>query len=214
LKVNREIRAPRVRVIGPLGEQIGILPLYEALEKAEEAGLDLVEIVPGSSPPVCKIINFGKFRYDQTKREKENKKAQHQVKVKEIKVKPNIDPHDLETKMKHARRFLQEGDKVKIICTFKGREVVRPERGRQHIDRMVELLEDIATVEVPPKMFGKMLSVVLAPGGKKKKDASGKHEGAPKAEGSDRASDMVAPMPQSKVANVQPVEPKADVPLS
>lgn len=188
MKVNREIRAPRVRVIGPLGEQVGVLPLYEALEKAEEAGLDLVEIVPGSTPPVCKIINYGKFRYDQTKREKENKKAQHQVKVKEIKIKPNIDDHDLDTKIKHARKFLLEGDKVKVICTFKGREVVRPERGKQHIDKICELLEDVSMVEVPPKMFGKMLSIVLAPGAKKKKEGSTKPEAPPPSQAKDGAA--------------------------
>src|SRR5438552_806642 len=114
LKVNREIRAPKVRVISHTGEQVGIISLYEALAMAEEQGLDLVEIVPTSNPPVCKVMNFGKFRYDQSKREKESKKAQHQIKVKEIKLKPNIDLHDLETKTRHARDFLSGGNKVKI----------------------------------------------------------------------------------------------------
>lgn len=178
MKVNREIRAPKVRVIGPTGEQIGVIPLYEALAMAEEAGLDLVEMAAGSNPPVCKIIDYGKFRYDQTKKEKESKKAQHQVKVKEIKIKPNIDDHDLDTKTKHARKFLSEGDKVKITCTFRGREIVRPERGRQHIEKICELLEDLGTVESPPKLLGKMLSVVLAPGAKKKKEVPNKPEAA------------------------------------
>lgn len=180
MKVNREIRAPKVRVIGPTGEQIGIITIQEALEMADEAGLDLVEMAPasGPNPPVCKIINYGKYRYDQTKREKENKKAQHQVKVKEVKIKPNIDDHDLETKIKNARKFLSEGDKVKITCTFKGREIVRPERGRQHVEKMCELLEDVSMVESPGKLFGKMYSVVLAPGAKKKKETAVKAEGA------------------------------------
>ena len=170
MKVNREIRAPKVRVIGHDGEQVGILSLHEALTMAEEQGLDLVEIVPGSSPPVCKIINFGKFRYDQSKREKENKKTQHQIKVKEIKLKPNIDVHDLETKMRHAREFLTEGNKVKITCTFRGREMMHPEVGEKIVREMVQQLEDVSTTESPAKMMGRMLLVVLAPGARKKKE--------------------------------------------
>ncbi|CAF23426.1 MULTISPECIES: translation initiation factor IF-3 [Candidatus Protochlamydia] len=170
MKVNREIRAPKVRVIDHLGEQVGIIPLYEALAMAEEHGLDLVEIVPGSSPPVCKVMNFGKFRYDQSKREKENKKAQHQIKVKEIKLKPNIDVHDLETKTRHARDFLASGNKVKVTCTFRGREMMHPEIGEKIVREMCQELEDISTPESPAKMMGRMLLVVLAPGGKKKKE--------------------------------------------
>lgn len=170
MKVNKEIRAPKVRVIGYTGEQIGIIPLYEALAKADEAGLDLVEVVSGANPPVCKIMSFGKFRYDQTKREKENKKAQHQVKVKEIKLKPNIDIHDLETKLKHARDFIAKGNKVKITCTFRGREMMHPEFGEKVVRKMCEDLEDIGTPEAFPKMLGRILSVIVAPGAKKKKE--------------------------------------------
>ncbi len=169
MKVNREIRAPKVRVISHLGEQVGVIPLYEALAMAEEQGLDLVEIVPGSNPPVCKVMNFGKFRYDQSKREKENKKAQHQIKVKEIKLKPNIDVHDLETKTRHARDFLTDGNKVKITCTFRGREMAHPEIGEKIVQDMCQTLEDISTMESPAKMMSaRTLIVVLAPGGKKK----------------------------------------------
>lgn len=169
MKVNKEIRAPRVRVISHTGEQIGIITLHEALTKAEQEGLDLVEIVPGSNPPVCKIINYGKFRYDQTKREKESKKSQHQVKVKEIKVKPNIDDHDLETKIRHAREFVAKGNKVKVTCVFRGREMAHPEMGEKILNRFTEELEEIATIETPLKMFGRMLTIILAPGGSKKK---------------------------------------------
>lgn len=172
MKVNREIRAPKVRVISQTGEQIGIIPLYEALALAEEAGLDLVEIVPGSNPPVCKIINYGKFRYDQTKREKENKKSQHQVKIKEIKLKPNINEHDLETKIRHARDFISKGNKVKVTCTFRGREMMHTEIGVRQMNRVCDELEDIATPESTPKMLGRILSTVLAPGAKKKKEVS------------------------------------------
>lgn len=170
MKVNKEIRAPKVRLISHTGEQVGIVALYEALAMADEAGLDLVEIVPGSNPPVCKIINYGKFRYDQTKREKESKKAQHQVKVKEIKIKPNIDSHDLDTKLRHARDFFAKGNKVKISCIFRGREMMHAKLGDKLVQEICEQLEDVGTPESPPKMLGRTLSVILAPGGKKKKE--------------------------------------------
>ncbi len=172
MKVNREIRAPKVRVISHTGEQVGVISIQEALAMADEVGLDLVEIVPGSVPPVCKIINFGKFRYDQTKREKENKKAQHQVKVKEIKFKPNTDDHDVETKMRHAREFLSKGNKVKVTCTFRGREMAHTEIGEKLVQKFCADLEDVAMVESPLKLMGRMLIVVLAPGGKKKKETT------------------------------------------
>jgi translation initiation factor IF-3 len=169
LKVNREIRAPKVRLIGHDGEQVGVVSISEAMAMADQNGLDLVEIVPGSVPPVCKIMNYGKFRYDQTKREKESKKSQHQVKVKEVKVKPNIDDHDLETKMRHARGFIEEGNKVKVTCMFRGREMAHPERGEAVVKRVCDALEDISATEAPAKLFGRSLTVVLAPCAKKKK---------------------------------------------
>ncbi|MFI5344073.1 MAG: translation initiation factor IF-3 [Chlamydiales bacterium] len=171
MKVNREIRAPKVRLISHTGEQVGIVALHEALAMAEENGLDLVEIVPGSTPPVCKVMNFGKFRYDQSKREKESKKMQHHIKVKEVKLKPNIDVHDLETKTRHAREFLLHGDKVKITCMFRGREMMHPELGEKIVQKVCQDLEDISIPESPPKMMGRLLLVVLAPGSKKKKEA-------------------------------------------
>jgi translation initiation factor IF-3 len=155
-------------VIGQNGEQVGVVALYEALKMAEEAGLDLVEIVPNSSPPVCKVIDYGKYRYDQTKREKENKKSQHHVKVKEVKVKPNIGVHDLQTKIRHARDFIEEGDKVKITCQFRGREMMHPEFGEKVINQICQELADIAQKEAPPKMFGKIMNVVLSPSSSKK----------------------------------------------
>lgn len=172
MKVNREIRAPKVRVISSTGEQIGVLPLYEALARAEQEGLDLVEISAGSNPPVCKIINYGKFRYDQTKREKESKKAQHQVKVKEVKLKPNIGIHDLETKLNQLRGFITEGNKVKVTLTLRGREMAHPELAEKLMRKLCEDVEDIATPEAPLKMLGRMYLVVFAPGAKKKKEPS------------------------------------------
>lgn len=155
------------------------MALHEALRMAEDASLDLVEIVPNSSPPVCKVIDYGKYRYDQTKREKESKKAQHQVKVKEVKVKPNIGVHDLNTKIRHARDFIEEGDKVKITCQFRGREMVHPEFGEKVINQICQELADIAQRESPPKLLGRMMSVVLSPGSPKKS----KPKPSPTAEG-------------------------------
>ncbi|MGR3973454.1 MAG: translation initiation factor IF-3 [Candidatus Rhabdochlamydia sp.] len=168
MKSNKEIRAPRVRVIDKDGQQLGVFTLADAIYRAEQAGLDLVEIAPNAEPPVCKIVDFGKFRYQQTKKERENKKAQHQVKVKEVKVKPNTDDHDIETKLRHAREFISKGNKVKITCVFRGREMAHPEFGERIVNRLCEEMVDIATPEAPAKMFGKTLIVVLAPGSKKK----------------------------------------------
>lgn len=144
------------------------MTLVEALAKAEQAGLDLVEIAPSAEPPVCKIIDFGKYRYQLTKKEKEQKKSQHQVKVKEIKLKPNTDEHDLVVKLKHAKEFIAKGNKVRVTCTFRGREMLHPEFGKRIIERICEDLSDVATPESPAKMLGRNLSVVLAPGAKKK----------------------------------------------
>ncbi len=172
MRVNQEIRAPNVRVIAHDGEQLGVIPVKDALKLAQDAGLDLVEVVSTSSPPVCKIIDYGKFRYDQTKREKESKKSQHQVKVKEIKLSLNITEHDLDTKLRHAKEFLEKGNKVKISCMFRGREMVHQELGNRLIAKTVSTLEDIAWIETPAKMYGRVLSMVLAPSTKKKKVAS------------------------------------------
>jgi translation initiation factor IF-3 len=163
LKINRQIRAPKVRVIGSDGKQVGLLPIREALAMAEQEGLDLVEISPNAEPPVCKVIDYGKFRYDQTKREKESKKAQVVIKVKEIKVKPNIDEHDFLTKQRQARVFVEKGNKVKLTCVFRGREMAYPELGERVMKRMCEGLDDIAQIESPLKMMGRMLMAVLAP---------------------------------------------------
>lgn len=157
-----------MRVIDKDGGQVGVLTLAEALAKAEAVGLDLVEIAPSAEPPVCKIIDFGKYRYQLTKKEKEQKKSQHQVKVKEIKIKPNTDEHDLVTKIKHAKEFIAKGNKVRLTCVFRGREMMHPEFGQRVVRRMCDDLADVATPESPAKMLGRNLSVVLAPGAKKK----------------------------------------------
>jgi len=140
----------------------------EAIAKAELAGLDLVEIAPNAEPPVCKIIDYGKYRYQMTKKEKESKKSQHQVKVKEIKIKPTTDEHDIQVKVKHAREFIAKGDKVRITCVFRGRELMHPEIGKKAVDKICEDLSDIATPEAEARLMGRNLSTVLAPGSKKK----------------------------------------------
>lgn len=168
MRTNRAIRAPRVRLIGADGSQVGVVTIQDALKKAEESSLDLVEIAPNASPPVCKIIDYGKYRYQVTKKEKEHKRAQHHAKLKEVKTKPNIDEHDLQTKLRRAREFLEKGNKVRVTCMFRGREMAHPEIGRKVTDRFCEDLEDIAQVEAKPKMMGRNLSLVLAPLGKKK----------------------------------------------
>ena len=168
MRINHEIRAPRARVINEEGEQLGVLSIQEAMALAKEAGLDLVEVVSTSSPPVCKIIDYGKFRYDQTKRERENRKTQHQIKVKEVKVSPNISEHDFDVKLRQAKGFLEKGNKVKFSCRFRGREIAHPEVGQRLMTRIVDYLEPVAMVESAPKLFGKFLGMVLAPAGRKK----------------------------------------------
>ena len=171
MRVNQEIRVPKVRVINEDGEQLGVMSIQEALSRAVDAGLDLVEIVPGAVPPVCKIIDYGKFRYDQTKREKESKKSQHQVKVKEIKFSANISSHDLTVKVTHAKEFLEKGNKVKITCAFRGREIMHPELGIKTMSQIIQQLDEVSMVEVEPKLLGKFLTMVLAPCSKKKKQS-------------------------------------------
>lgn len=164
LKINKQIRAVKVRVIGFDGQQLGILPLKEALDLAKEEDLDLVEVAPNAEPPVCKIMDYGKYRYDATKREKDNKKAQHQVRIKEVKLKPNIDENDFLTKLKQAKSFIEKGNKVKITCSFRGRELAYPELGRKVISKMSEGLQEVGNLESEPVLMGRSLICVIAPG--------------------------------------------------
>ena len=168
MRINREIRAPQVRLIGKDGKQVGVVAITEAQAQAKQDGLDLVEISPNANPPVCKIVDYGKLCYQMTKKERESKKAQHQAKLKEVKVKPNIDEHDLQVKIKKAREFLEKGNKVRVTCMFRGREMARPELGQKVALRIVEELSDISQTESPPKQLGRNFSLVLAPVGKKK----------------------------------------------
>ena len=157
------IDAREVLVIGPEGEQMGVLTKQDAIAAAMEAGLDLVEVAPNATPPVCRIMDFGKFKYQQSKKAQLAKKKQKTIQVKEIKVRPKTDDHDLETKAKHARRFLEEGNKIKVTVRFRGREIVHPERGEMVLGRLMALLEGYGTVESRAKMEGRTMVMVVTP---------------------------------------------------
>ncbi len=170
MKINRDIKAIRVRVISEQGKQMGVYLTSEAVRKAEDLGLDLVEISPMADPPVCKIIDYGKFCYQQTKSKKDQKKGSIQAKVKEVKFKPNIDTHDLEVKIKKAKEFLEKGHKVKFTCVFRGREIVFIENGKKIMDEIAKGLEEVAVADGGSKMMGKMLTMLFAPALKEKKN--------------------------------------------
>ena len=142
---------------------MGVLTKQDAIAAAEEAGLDLVEVAPNADPPVCRIMDFGKFKYQQSKKAQIAKKKQKIIQVKEIKVRPKTDDHDLETKAKHARRFLGEGNKLKVTVRFRGREIVHPERGEIILEKLMGLIEDVGIIESRPKMEGRTMVMVVAP---------------------------------------------------
>lgn len=163
------IRAQSVRVIDENGEQKGVLPTSEAIRLAQERGLDLVEISPGAEPPVCKILDFGKYRFEQGKKQRESKKKQKLVKIKEMRMQPKIDEHDLSFKVKHIREFLAEGSKVKVTVRFRGREMAHKELGKDVLDRVLVMLEDTFVLEASAKMEGRFMSLMIAPSAKAKK---------------------------------------------
>lgn len=152
-----------VRVIDPDGNQIGVVPIQEALTAAAEFGLDLVEVSPNAKPPVCKIMDYGRFKYEQTKKQQEAKKKQTTFQLKEIKVRPKTGEHDLQTKLGHIRKFLERKDKVKVTCMFRGREIALSARGRELLGEIAAEVEDLATVEQMPKFEGRTVMMVLAP---------------------------------------------------
>ena len=162
LPINRQIRAKEVQLIGETGEKLGVLSLNEALEKAEEKNLDLVLVAPNANPVVCKIMNYGKYKFEQAKKEKEAKNKQKSLEVKELRVTPNIEEHDFEFKSKNARKFLIAGNKVKITVRFRGREVNNSKAGEVVLNKFIENLEDVATVEKKPKLEGRNMFTILA----------------------------------------------------
>ena len=154
-----------MRVIGADGSQVGVIPTHEALKLAEEAGFELVEVNPRAAPPVCKIMDFGKFKYETSKKEKASRKHQTTVVLKEIKLRPKTDEHDFDFKVKHIRRFLGEGNKCKLVIVFRGREIVHPETGQAMLDSVVKAVSDIAMVEQRPMMEGRRMVMIIGPRG-------------------------------------------------
>ena len=165
--INEQIRDREIRLIGENGEQLGIMPTKEAQAMADAAGLDLVKINPKAQPPVCKIIDYGKFRYEQTRREKEARKKQKTVEVKEVRMSPNIDSNDLNTKVAAARKFIEKGNKVKVSIRFRGREMAHTAASRPMMEDFAAQLSDIAVVEKPPRMEGRFMTMFLAEKSKK-----------------------------------------------
>lgn len=162
-RINGKIRAREVRVIGPEGQQLGVLPLGDAIRIAQQNGVDLVEVAPNAVPPVCRVVDYGKFRYEQSKKEKESKKHQHANKVKEIQLSPVIDPHDFKTKMQHAIEFLCEEMKVKLALRFRGREMAHTEFGFQVINKFIEEVAPWAHPDSQPRLAGRSINVMLSP---------------------------------------------------
>lgn len=162
-RVNEQIRADKIRVIGADGEMKGVMSVREAMALADEAGLDLVEISPNTDPPVCKILDYGKYKYEQQKKAAEARKKQKVIDLKEIKIRPGIEPHDYEVKMRNARRFLEDGDKVKVTMRFRGREMSHIELGKGLLQKMKEELSPISKVEFEPKLEGRQMIMILVP---------------------------------------------------
>ena len=160
--INEQIRDKEVRLIGPDGEQIGVMSSKEAYFKAKDAGLDLVKISPNAKPPVCKIVDYGKYRYEQTRKAKEAKKKQRTVETKEIRLSPNIDTNDLNTKVNQTKKFLQKGNKIKVSLRFRGREMAHKDVGREILNYFYEQLKDVAVVDKPAKMEGRSMVMFLS----------------------------------------------------
>lgn len=163
VKINRMIRVPQVRVIDADGNQLGVLATRDALTAAETAGLDLVEVAPTATPPVCRIMDYGKFKYQTSKKAKEAKKKQTVISVKEMKLRGKTEEHDFQFKLRNIKRFLEDGDKVKILIMFKGREITHTELGMGMLKRVAEELKDVATIEAPPKLEGRSMTMLVAP---------------------------------------------------
>ncbi|MCP4807539.1 MAG: translation initiation factor IF-3 [Proteobacteria bacterium] len=166
-RVNERIRVPRVLVIDELGEKLGEFMTRDAIDLAKERGLDLVEVAPNGRPPVCRIVDYGRLKYDKKKKEAVARKNQVIVNLKEVKVRPKTDEHDFAVKVKHARRFIEAGDKVKVSCRFRGREMAHRDIGADQCRRLHKAIEDVAIIEQQPRMDGRLMVMILAPGKKK-----------------------------------------------
>jgi translation initiation factor IF-3 len=223
LRINERIRVPEVRLVGAAGEQIGIVSITEALRLAQEADLDLVEVAPTARPPVCKLMDYGKFKYESALKARESRKNQAQTVIKEIKIRPKIDPHDYGTKRGHVERFLRQGDKVKVTIMFRGREQSRPELGYRLLQQLAGDVEELGFVESQPKQDGRNMIMVIGPHRKKSEARAATRAGEQRAEQHQRAragattqdagSDTTAPPPSApRSAAPQPVAPQPSAP--
>ncbi|MGI8405754.1 MAG: translation initiation factor IF-3 [Thermomicrobiales bacterium] len=178
-RVNERIRIREVRLIDDEGNQVGIIQTRDALEMARERGLDLVEVAPNAVPPVCRLMDYGKFRYEQSRKERDSRKTQHVIRLKEVRIEPKIGDHDLETKGRQAAKFLDGGDKVKLSVLFRGRSITHPELGRDLLDQLQEQLREHGTIEQTPRMEGRTMTMHMAPlrpktgGGEKREEQLG-----------------------------------------
>lgn len=163
LRINEEIRTREIRLVGSDGQQLGIVPLKEGLRIAIEQGLDLVEVAPYAKPPVCRIMDYGKYKYEQSKREREVRKKQHVINVKELKLRPKIEEHDFQVKVRNGQRFLADGDKLKVTLMFRGREISHAELGRALCMKFYKQLEELAVMEREPRVEGRNMIMILAP---------------------------------------------------
>jgi translation initiation factor IF-3 len=189
------------------GTRVGVVPLRDALVLAEERGLDLVEVAPNAVPPVCRVLDYGKYRYEQTKKEREARKHQKQAELKEVRLKPKTDDHDLEIKARQARKFLLAGDKVKFTVRFRGREMAHPDIGREMLEQIAEQLRDVATIEQRPLMEGRALSLMLAPGAKIKAQVQAQRPASPNPNPSPRTREV--PPSAAPATDAPPASPSA-----
>ncbi|BDI33831.1 hypothetical protein CCAX7_58820 [Capsulimonas corticalis] len=204
--MNERIRAREIRVIDDDGGQLGIMTPREALAIARERGIDLIEVAPQAQPPVCKIMDYGKFKYEQAKKEKESAKKHKQSELKGIQMFPNIEDHDFNVKVRSAIKFLEDGDKVKVTIRFKGRQITHPEFGRQQMDKVTNMVSEVGQVEKPPSMEGRMMTMILSP-----LKAGGPKPAAPGAPKAPAAPKPAAPRPAAPAANTAPVAAPAPV---
>jgi translation initiation factor IF-3 len=215
IRANEQIRVPEIRVIGSDGNQLGVLPTYEALKLAQEQGLDLVEISPTSRPPVCRIMDFGKYKYEQSKKQKQSKKKQHTFQVKEVKFRPKTEEHDYQFKKRHAQEFLEKHFKVKVTIMFRGREMDHREMGYRILNRLVKDLAEVSQVDRQPEFEGRLMVMYLAPTaikpGGQKKPAAPKAESKPEA----KAESKPEPKPEKEESNAKAEEqPRSDETVS
>ncbi|HET7755220.1 MAG TPA: translation initiation factor IF-3 [Anaeromyxobacteraceae bacterium] len=207
-RTNRRIKAREVRVVGPDGEQLGVLPIEQALARAQELGMDLVEVSPTAKPPVCKIMDYGRFKYLEKKKQNEAKKKQVVVQLKEVKLRPRTEEHDYDTKVRKVREFLEESNKARITVMFRGREMSHRELGQKVLQRVIEDLKDVAVIESAPRIEGRLMFMILAPNPKmlqRLREAKAKGEtapaaAAPPAGGSAPAPAAAAPKPAATPA--------------